>query len=136
MADRPPMGARKLAVVGCAVLTASTLSIGAGVALAQNAESSTPAPAAQTDQPRPSDSSSNSSSTEIVHRKLGSNSGQTIRHTRIAEGDAEDPELTQAEEAIQKQNYTAAEPLLRKVVERDPANYVAWFDLGFVENGL
>lgn len=46
------------------------------------------------------------------------------------------PELAQAEDFIQKQNYAAAEPLLRKVVEADGANYVAWFDLGFVENGL
>ena len=46
------------------------------------------------------------------------------------------PELTKAEELIQKQDYAAAEPLLHKVVKSDPANYVAWFDLGFVENGL
>jgi len=46
------------------------------------------------------------------------------------------PELTHAEELIQKQDYAAAEPLLRKVVESDPANYIAWFDLGFAENGL
>ena len=31
---------------------------------------------------------------------------------------------------------SAAEPLLHKVVGDDPANYVAWFDLGFAENGL
>ncbi len=41
---------------------------------------------------------------------------------------------------IQKQDYAGAEPLLRKVLEgdaaNDPANYVAWFELGFVENGL
>ena len=42
----------------------------------------------------------------------------------------------QAEEAIQKQDYVAAEPLLQKVVDRDPNNYVAWFDLGFVQNAL
>ena len=46
------------------------------------------------------------------------------------------PELTQAEDLIQKKDYVAAEPLLRKEVGRDPASYVAWFDLGFVENGL
>ena len=46
------------------------------------------------------------------------------------------PELTKAEELIQKQEYGAAEPLLRKVVDGDPANYVAWFDLGFTENAL
>ncbi|HEY6338880.1 MAG TPA: tetratricopeptide repeat protein, partial [Candidatus Sulfotelmatobacter sp.] len=30
----------------------------------------------------------------------------------------------------------AAEPLLRKVVQSDPHNYVAWFDLGFLENAV
>src|SRR5208282_3253334 len=37
---------------------------------------------------------------------------------------------------IDKHDYLGAEPLLRKVVGDDPANYVAWFELGFVENGL
>jgi Flp pilus assembly protein TadD len=46
------------------------------------------------------------------------------------------PELTQAEAFIEKRDYAAAEPLLRKVVTSNPENYVAWFDLGFVENGL
>jgi tetratricopeptide (TPR) repeat protein len=45
-------------------------------------------------------------------------------------------ELTAAEAAIEKQNYPAAEGLLRKLVEHDPTSYVAWFDLGFVENAL
>ena len=44
--------------------------------------------------------------------------------------------LARAEDAIQRQDYAAAEPLLQKLVERDPANYVAWFDLGFTENAL
>ncbi len=42
----------------------------------------------------------------------------------------------QAESAIQKRDYAAAEPLLAKVVKDDPANYEAWFDLGFTENVL
>jgi len=37
---------------------------------------------------------------------------------------------------IQKRDYAAAEPLLRKVVGDDPANYEAWFDLGFAGDGL
>jgi Tfp pilus assembly protein PilF len=37
---------------------------------------------------------------------------------------------------IDKHDYAGAEPLLRKVVGDDPANYVAWYELGFVENGL
>ncbi len=46
------------------------------------------------------------------------------------------PELTRAEEAIEKRDYAVAEALLRKSVEKDSASYVAWFDLGFVENAL
>jgi tetratricopeptide (TPR) repeat protein len=57
-------------------------------------------------------------------------------HIRIAEEVAPPPELAQAETYIQKQDYAAAEPLLRKVVAGDPANYEAWFDLGFAENGM
>jgi tetratricopeptide (TPR) repeat protein len=45
-------------------------------------------------------------------------------------------ELTEAEAAIGRRDYAAAEPLLQKLVGRDPANYVGWFDLGFVENQL
>jgi tetratricopeptide (TPR) repeat protein len=45
-------------------------------------------------------------------------------------------DLTQAENAIDKQDYAAAEPLLRKLLERQPSSYVGWFDLGFVENAL
>jgi tetratricopeptide (TPR) repeat protein len=73
---------------------------------------------------------------KTVHKKTGPYSSQSVRHTRVAEESALPAELTQAEDSIQKHDYAAAEPLLRKVVERDPANYVAWFDLGFVENGL
>jgi tetratricopeptide (TPR) repeat protein len=45
-------------------------------------------------------------------------------------------ELTPAEDAIQRKDYAAAEAVLQKLVDRDPANYVAWFDLGFTENAL
>src|SRR5579862_8721001 len=62
-------------------------------------------------------------------------SGQTVRHHKIAEDDPSfPPELTQAESAIEKSDYTAAEPLLKKVVAAHPDNYQAWFDLGFVYN--
>ena len=63
--------------------------------------------------------------------------GQTVRHHKIAETDpAFPPELTQAESDIEKKDYAAAEPLLQKLVAADPENYQAWFDLGFVYNGL
>ena len=45
-------------------------------------------------------------------------------------------ELFRAEEAIQKNDFTAAESLLKKAIHRDPKNYQAWFDLGFVYNRL
>jgi Tfp pilus assembly protein PilF len=45
-------------------------------------------------------------------------------------------ELTEAEARIEKRDYAAAEPLLRKVVQEDSNSYVGWFDLGFVENAL
>src|SRR5271163_5068009 len=68
-------------------------------------------------------------------------SSQTHRSAHHIQVPAEDSpkqpaELVAAEAAIEKRNYSAAEPLLRKLVDRDPANYVAWFDLGFVENAL
>jgi tetratricopeptide (TPR) repeat protein len=61
--------------------------------------------------------------------------GKTVRHHRVTEAEPS-PELTQAESAIEKKDYTAAEPLLKTVVAADPANYQAWFDLGFVYNAL
>ena len=59
-----------------------------------------------------------------------------MHHTKVGEEVGPPPELTKAEELIQKKDYASAEPLLRQVVNGDPANYEAWFDLGFAENGL
>jgi tetratricopeptide (TPR) repeat protein len=70
-----------------------------------------------------------SSSSSSSHHK-------PARRTKVSEEVGPPPELTKAEELIQKKDYAAAEPLLRQVVNGDPANYVAWFDLGFAENGL
>jgi Flp pilus assembly protein TadD len=59
------------------------------------------------------------------------------RHrTTVAEEEGPQPELAKAEELIQKRDYTQAEAVLQKLVASDPENYVAWFDLGFVENGM
>ncbi len=68
----------------------------------------------------------------------GQSSSQHHHHTQVAVEDApaQPAELTAAEAGIEKQDYSGAEPLLRKLVERDPANYEGWFDLGFVENAL
>ncbi len=75
-------------------------------------------------------------STEPAPQDSSSKPGHKVRHTRIAEESPNAAELTQAEDLIQKRDYSAAEPLLRKVVEADPSNYVAWFDLGFTTNEL
>src|ERR1051326_2603581 len=48
----------------------------------------------------------------------------TTHHVTVAEDEAPSPELTKAEEFIQKKNFAEAEPLLKRVVESDPANYV------------
>lgn len=64
-------------------------------------------------------------------------SSKTVRHHRVVEQDpSQPPELSQAEGAIEKKDYASAEPLLKKVVAAQPANYQAWFDLGFVYNAL
>jgi tetratricopeptide (TPR) repeat protein len=52
------------------------------------------------------------------------------------EDQSQAPELAQAEVAIEKKDYAAAEGLLKKVVVSQPKNYQAWFDLGFVYNAL
>lgn len=71
----------------------------------------------------------------IAAISLAQASGQTVRHHKIAEPDSSfPPELSQAENAIEKKDYTTAEPLLKKVVSDHPDNYQAWFDLGFVYN--
>jgi predicted Zn-dependent protease len=77
-----------------------------------------------------SSSPSSPSSSQAAHRP--------VHHIQVEDEDspAQPVELTKAETAIEKQDYAAAEPLLRKLLEREPASYVAWFDLGFVENAL
>src|SRR5215471_1019302 len=68
---------------------------------------------------------------------LAQSTGRTVRHHKAAEQNSQFPsELTQAENAIEKRDYTAAEPLLKKVVAASPDNFQAWFDLGFVYNAL
>jgi Flp pilus assembly protein TadD len=60
--------------------------------------------------------------------------GTTVRHHRVEEP-ADDPvaaQLDQAEAAMQKQNYDAAEVILMKAVADNPQSYRAWFDLAFV----
>src|ERR1700722_13861071 len=129
------MAAKKIAVVG---MLASVFVAGCTPTRAQ----STDTPPSQTDTQSSSSGSTDagqsgvSSSSKTAHRKTGASSSETIRHTRIAEEDAGAAQMARAEDLIQKKNYSAAEPLLRQALESDPANYVAWFDLAFAENGL
>ena len=113
------MVARRIAV--------AALLAGAAGAFAGGQTANSPPASPPTDSQSQTDSSSSS-----AHRKRA-NSGH---HTKVAEDVGPAPELTKAEELIQKREYAAAEPLLRQVVSDDPANYEAWFDLGFAENGL
>jgi Flp pilus assembly protein TadD len=60
-----------------------------------------------------------------------------VRHHRIVETDPLfPPEMTQAEAALEKGDYATAQPLLEKVAGANPANYQAWFDLGFLYNAV
>ena len=75
-------------------------------------------------------------STVAGEAKKESSTHRPAHHIKVAVEDTAPPELTRAEAEIEKRDYAAAEPLLRKLVEKDSTNYVAWFDLGFVENAL
>jgi Flp pilus assembly protein TadD len=58
---------------------------------------------------------------------------KTVHHVRVEKSDPLfPPELRQAEAALDKKNYSAAEPLLQQVTAKNPSNYRAWFDLGYV----
>src|SRR6266436_4082993 len=126
MERRVPMAAAKFAVHGLLALAMLALAFdGCHSAWAQSTN-----PSSQ------SSDQSGSSSTQTVHERTGPYSSRTIRHIKVPVESSTPPELTQAEDAIQKQDYSSAESLLHKVLDHDPANYVAWFDLGFVENAL
>lgn len=68
----------------------------------------------------------------------GSSSSQKSHrhHVTVVEQEDPQPELAKAEELIQKRQYADAESALQKLLASDRENYVAWFDLGFVENAL
>jgi len=80
-------------------------------------------------QPQTTDAQTSSSKKQSTSRK-------SAHHVRVEDEDSQPKELTSAEAAIEKGDYASAEPLLRTMVGREPANYEAWFDLGFVENEL
>lgn len=58
---------------------------------------------------------------------------KTVHHVHVEETDPLfPPELRQGEAALEKKDYPAAEPLLQQVTGKNPANYRAWFDLGYL----
>jgi len=59
----------------------------------------------------------------------------TVRHYKERVDD-QPPEIAEAEDAIQKNDFAGAETLLKKALDKEPNNYQAWFDLGFVLNRL
>src|SRR5512147_428872 len=63
------------------------------------------------------------------------NTGKTVRRHREA---VEDPiitaEVRSAEGAMDRKDFAAAEKDLLAATEKNPKNYRAWFDLGFVYN--
>ena len=61
-------------------------------------------------------------------------SAPTVRHHRVEElaDDSTSPEIDQAEAAMEKQDYAAAETLLLKALDSNPNAYRAWFDLGYI----
>ncbi len=68
---------------------------------------------------------------------LAQSTGKTVRHHAVATADnSQSPDLAQAESLLEKKDFSGAEALLQKVTTAEPSNYVAWFDLGFAQNGL
>ncbi len=126
---RLPMAASK--ALACVLLAFAVCACATAQGASQPpVQSSAPAPSAPSSTAPSSSTPPSGTSSSSTHR-----SGH---HIRVPDDDspAQPPELTEAETAIEKQNYAAAEPLLQKLVERAPTSYVGWFDLGFVENAL
>jgi predicted Zn-dependent protease len=131
------MGANRVVSAACLLLWMS-----AG-ACAQNSNStaaeptggspSSSPPSAQSSQPP-----SQSGQTEEPASNNGASSSRRSHHVRVRveDDDSEPAELKDAEAAIDNKEYSAAESFLHKLLEREPASYVGWFDLGFVENAL
>jgi len=130
------MGASRLLAVWLVLAGFAAWAQDSGKDTDPSAAQTTPPQAGDQAQSQPEGSSSNPVHDKPVQEKTGPNSSRTIRHSKVPADDSQPPDLRQAEESIQKQDYAAAEGLLRKAIDRDPKNYVAYFDLGFVENVL
>lgn len=63
------------------------------------------------------------------------NEGKTVRKRReVVEDPIVTPEVSRAEEAMGRKDYASAEKDLLAATEKNPKNFRAWFDLGFVYN--
>jgi tetratricopeptide (TPR) repeat protein len=62
--------------------------------------------------------------------------GRTVRHVHVEDQDPSAALLTEAETDIDKQDYSAAESLLKKYLDAHADSYAAWYDLGFVDRAL
>jgi tetratricopeptide (TPR) repeat protein len=126
------MGANKLLTSCLLGLTVT------GRAFAQDASPPTTNTPAESHSGTSQPSEREPSSQQADQSKKESSSRRSAHHIQVPVEDssAQPPELTRAESEIEKRNFAVAEPLLRKLVEKESASYVAWFDLGFVENAL
>lgn len=60
--------------------------------------------------------------------------GSTLRHHREAVEDPVEAQVNQAESALEKHDFDTAERSLQDVVGKNPKNYRAWYDLGYIYN--
>src|SRR3954469_24943004 len=66
---------------------------------------------------------------------LSQNTGKTVRkHREVVQDPIVTPEVSRAEAAMDRKEFTAAEKDLLAATETNPKNFRAWFDLGFVYN--
>src|SRR2546423_9852944 len=72
----------------------------------------------------------------LIPTAVAQNTGKPVRHHKAEEQGPAADELAQAENDIDNSDYAKAEPLLKKYLEAQPENFVAWYDLGFVYRQL
>jgi len=73
-----------------------------------------------------------SAQSKPAQSKPPQSSGKTVRYHQVEEPDPVSAKINQAEDDIGKQDYAAAESLLKEAVAEMPENYSASYDLGYV----
>ena len=63
---------------------------------------------------------------------LAQESKPTVRHRRVPVEDGAAAAIARGEAAMDKKEYAAAEKEFNQAAQKEPNNYRAWFDLGFV----